>query len=898
MAISKFDKFVNKDWSWTTPITKLPELDFAGFNEVLNQQQSQIDQVGLLSSKRPNVLNNQADLELYQGYQKDVDTALDTVSKEYGKGITAGNMAYKNYLNQFRKDWSPGGRADILNKRNEAYNSGIAAIDKFYADDTSPVNKTLAKRQLQEQLSKPINVDPSTGQFTNFSQPELYKNPDVNKAIDEMLKEIKANGNTTFLGDTNKDWWIQKIQSETREPERIKLAYQALASQPEYAAQIQRDADYKAMTIDPATHQAAYENTLNTNLANLTQTAEDAKKDKQSTIDWQNTLRQQGYNVKADGDFEALTEKATKEFLDSQKQSVADGLLKYNFKNQMISEVDKGYLGYALRGAYQKIDNDHFFNQAKKAMVDASLKQEENSINMWRAQMEFAPKDQSSVTVVSGIAQKLPEIQTYHQDLKKQLGDVEKNVDKALSNSTTFRGWTKENVAEAYNTWNKVTGNTPEERKANYKALLAQKSDYPFTDQQVDEIFKEMNGAGDGVIKTSLRSLGQLQSEVHRVEEGQAAIAKQYIATPEGQADIAELRRNAPSGYKYLSDAELAAKAVSDPASFTSDKDSMSKSLSPGNAAKNFSYNMEKNVPKQEKNGTKYNWGSLGTFELYANNNDKTLKPTLDGIGQAIETGTGQNFSSFGQAGLVYKNKDGEKVDPGKSRKVQTMTPTVTLDGRPVIRVGMSITGERGGSYAGFTDIDVVPGSVENIQLLTGAKKAYAEKLKNEGPEAAQGILHVIEALEGKNHIDRGAMDIQVNNLNLNNTSPEPIYVSELDPITGQPKLIDVRTLGWQAKNLEKDENINGYGYGLYGFSTYTGPAVGNVFQDEEGRKILSQPVGQPGVFVFGSADAALKDRLAKSILANTPVEVTETKVHTNGQTSRKTEITKTTKSE
>lgn len=898
MAINKFDRFVNKDWSWKTAIPKLPELDMAGFNEVLQQQQTQIDQVGLLSDKRPNVLNNKADLELYQGYKQDVEKALDNVSTEYTKGITAGNLAYKNYLNQFRKDWSPGGRADILNKRNEAYQTGLKSIDDFYKDDSSPVNKTLAKRQLQAQLANPINMDPATGQFTNISTPELYKNPDVNKAIDEMLKEIKANGNTTFLGDTNKDWWIQKIQSETREPERIKLAYQALSQQPEFSSQINRDAQYKALTIDPVKYQENFINQQNSALKSIEAVAEKAKTDPTATQQLQNMLRAEGYNVQPDGKYGPLTEKATKEFLEKKKSDVQSNISGFDLNAQLRGDVDKSYLGYALRGAYQKRDIDPFFNQAKKAMMDASLKQEENSINMWRAQMEFAPKDQSSVTVVSGIAQKLPEIQTYHQDLKKQLGDVEKNVDKALSNSTTFKGWTKENVAEAYNTWNKVTGNTPEERKANYKALLAQKSDYPFTDQQVDEIFKEMNGAGDGVIKTSLRSLGQLQSEVHRVEEGQAAIAKQYIATPEGQADIAELRRNAPSGYKYLSDAELAAKAVSDPASFTSDKDSMSKSLSPGNAAKNFSYNMEKNVPKQVKNGTKYNWGSLGTFELYANNNDKTLKPTLDGIGQAIETGTGLNFSSFGQAGLVYKNKDGEKVNPGKSRKVQTMTPTVTLDGRPVIRVGMSITGERGGSYAGFTDIDVVPGSVENIQLLTGAKKAYAEKLKNEGPEAAQGILHVIEALEGKNHIDRGAMDIQVNDLNLSNTSPEPIYVSEPDPITGKPKLVDVRTLGWQAKNLEKDENINGYGYGLYGFSTYTGPAVGNVFQDEEGRKILSQPVGQPGVFVFGSADAALKDRLAKSILANTPVEVTETKVHTNGQSSRKTEITKTTKSE
>ena len=103
MPISKYDKFIDKNWSWTTPIQKLPEIDFEGFSKALEQQQTQNDQVGLLSDKRPNVLNNQPDLELYQGYKKDVESALNNVSQEYTKGITAGQLAYKNYLNHRSK---------------------------------------------------------------------------------------------------------------------------------------------------------------------------------------------------------------------------------------------------------------------------------------------------------------------------------------------------------------------------------------------------------------------------------------------------------------------------------------------------------------------------------------------------------------------------------------------------------------------------------------------------------------------------------------------------------------------------------------------------------------------------------------------------------------------------
>lgn len=896
--VNKFDRPVQKDWSWQTAQLKAPTLDYEMLNSIAMEKQAEYDNIASLNALVPNALQNPDDLAKQQEYRALVEQGTKATTDAYMKSASAGAMSYRDFKNQVQKAWQPGGSADMLNKRYQGYYAAEKAIDEYYKDDTSPVNKTLAKQRLKEQAAQPTGWDPATGKYNVINTPELYKNPNINKAINEMLSEIKANGDTQFLGDQNKSWWLQKIQTETREPERIKLAYQALSSQPEYAAQIQRDADYKSMTIDPAKHQAAYENTLNTNLANLTQTAEDAKKDKQSTIDWQNTLRQQGYNVKADGDFGALTEKATKEFLDSQKQSVADGVSKYNFKNQMISEVDKGYLGYALRGAYKKVDGDLLFNQAKKAQMDFSLKKEENSINMWRAQMEFAPKDQASTTAVSSIAQQLPEIQTYHKDLKDQLSATEKKVDESLNKSKTFKGWTKENVAEAYNTWNKVTGNTPEERKANYKALLAQKSDYPFTDEQVNMIFEEMNGAGDGMIKTTLKTLGQLQSEVGRVEEGQAHIASQYINTPEGRENLKSIERYRTPGE---TDQQLATRAINNPGDFNRPYKGNNPMGEIAGARPQDGVDFVSKMNRQIKDNpskTQYDWGSLGTVEIYANSDDKVLKPTLDGISQALETGTGLNFSSFGQAGLVYKNKDGEEVDAGKSRKVVNMAPTVGLKGQPVIRVGMSITGERGGSYAAFTDIDVVPGSVEQVQLMTGMKKAYVEKLKNEGAIAAQPYLDVIESLQGKDGMDRGAIDSQVKSLNLNNTSDNTIYTTEYNPITGEPTLVDVTKYGWKSKNLEKDENIGGYGYELWGFNTATGNVVGNTFIDSQGRRILSPAVGQPGAFTFGSSDAALKDRQGKYILSETPVEVKETKVNRSGQSQKTTEITKTTKSE
>lgn len=868
MAISKFDKFVNKDWSWTTPITKLPELDFAGFNEVLNQQQSQIDQVGLLSSKRPNVLNNQADLELYQGYQKDVDTALDTVSKEYGKGITAGNMAYKNYLNQFRKDWSPGGRADILNKRNEAYNSGIAAIDKFYADDTSPVNKTLAKRQLQEQLNKPINVDPSTGQFTNFSQPELYKNPDVNKAIDEMLKEIKENGDTTFLGDTNKSWWIQKIKSETREPERIKLAYQALSQQPEYSSQINRDAQYKALTVDPVKYQEQFTNQQTGALKSLESISEKAKTDPQSATELQTLLRQEGYNVQVDGKYGPLTEKATKEYLDKKKSDVQSNISGFDLNQQLRNDVNKSYLGYALRGAYEKKDVDLIFNQAKKAMLDDSRKREENQINRDRLTYEFAGKDQSQILAVDSIAQQLPEIQKHYQDLKTQRDSTEKTLNKTLSNSRAFKGWNMDNVAQAYQKWQDVTGATEAEKKANYKAALNQGGSFQFTDDQVDLLYQEMNApVGEGALKTTLEAFNNVQNEVNRFEEGQQAIASQYIETPEGQARLNVLKRG--NIRPEESDVDIIKRATSDPNSFEYD-DGTGRKFNP---AVNFMSHMSDDIKAQQKQGKNYDWGVLGTTEIHAGTKDTTLKPAYDMIAGAIETGTGDNFTTFGVAGLTFKGNDGVVIEDAEAKKVGKMAVTKDLAGNPILKIGVTITKPDGKTKDGFTEVAIVPGSAISYELQSGLTNAYISKFNAGEKVAAQGVLDNLDAIRGKNGINDASIDIQVKNMNLNNTQDEGLMT--INPQTKE--VVPIKSLGWQSKNLSNRANIGGMSYETYGINTPSGNYVADVVIDPTtgAKVIVPSLVGQP---LYSSAAGVSKNRLGKQILSQAQVEVTKQK--------------------
>jgi hypothetical protein len=879
MPIGKFDRFVQKNWDWKTSIPTLPQLDVAGFQDVMNQQQSQIDQVGLLSDKKPNVLNNQPDMELYQTYKQDVDKALNHVSEEYSKGVTSGQLAYKNYLQQFRKDWSPGGRADILNKRSEAYQTGLKAIDEFYKSDASPVNKTLAKKQLADQLKNPISVNPTTGQFTSITTPELYKDAEVNKAVDEMLKEIKANGDTSFLGTDTKDWWIKKIQTETREPERIKLAYQALSQQPQYASQIERDTEYKALQTDPTKYQAAYESKQKSALDQLTQANEKAKSDPNAAKELQNLLRQEGYNVTVDGQYGPMTEKAAKEYLDQKKKDVQGNIQGFNLKDQLRNDVNQSYQNYALRGAYEKRDIDLTFNQAKKAIMDDARKREENQINRDRLNFEFNVKDQSQILAVDGIAQQLPEIQKQYQDTKASRDQLKAKLDQTLSQSKAFNGWKMEDVGQAYQKWQQVQGNTEAEKKANYKAALNQGSAFQFTDQQVDLLYQEMNAPdGQGTLKTSLQGYSQAQNEVSRYEDGQKQIAAQYVNTPKGKESIKQLRDNSPEAFKQLSDQELVQKAITNPEQFEKNKTLASKVggmsvVDFPNPAERFNQQLQTGVKSDIKNGKSYDWGVLGTTEIYAGTKDTTLKPIYDMVAGAIETGTGNNFSTFGLAGLRFKDNKGDDLEDSEAKKVSKVAVTKDMNGNPILKVGVTVTKPNGKSEDGYTEVSLVPGSALIREVQSGLTNAYLSKINAGETIAAQGILDNLDAIQGRNGITEAAIDVQTKSLNLLNTKDEGLLT--VNPQTGE--VVPISSLGWQSKDLNNDATIAGRNYKTYGLNTPSGNYLANVIVDPAtGAKVLVPSLD--GSSTFSSASGIQKDRLGKQLQAAAGVIVTKTK--------------------
>lgn len=868
--INKFDKAVAKDWSWNTIVPKLPELDVKGLEDVMQQNQSQIDQISLISEKKPNVLNNAADMKLYQEYKSDIDNGLESVSNAYKQGVANGSLEYKRLLSKIRSDWSPGGRAYALNSRYAAYGEANKQIEDFYKDDTNPVNKTLAKKELADQLKSDISFDPATGTFTTISTPNTYKNPNINKAIDTMLNEIKANGDTQLLG-SDKDWWIKKIQTETREPERIKLAFQALSQQPEYASQIDRDVKYKSLTTDKDAYIKAFNEGEANRISNLESSINSAKNDPSKVKDLQQELRDAGYNVDVDGKYGPLTQSAIDSYLSDSKKKSQERIDNFDYNSSLRQDVYKSYENYATRGAFQKREVTPIFNQAKKAMLDDLRKREENAINRDRLNFEFADRDQSQITVVDGVAQQLPKIDKYHDDLKKQETEYLNGINKTISNSPTFKGWTLDNVALAYQKWSKVEGATEAEKIQNFKNLLNENGSYQFNDRQVESLYQEMNAPrGEGALLTALEQYGNIRSEKSRIEETQNEISSQYILTPEGKENVKRLNEFRQPGE---SDLDLVRRVTTNPEQFRKTRllgsagGGYESTLDVGEA---YRSNMRRDVEKQQKNGMKYDLGTLGTYEVYTGNTDKSLKPTLDAVAKAIETGTGNNFSSFGLSGLNFKDNKGEDLPEGEAKKVMGMGVTKNIKGEPILKVNVNVTKKDGKSKDGYTEIALVPNSALAGEIKRGLTNAYVQKYKNGEIREAAGILDNIDAIEGKDGLKQASIDKQLKSLNLKNTSrPNNMYIKSGDEI------IPVSTLGWQVRDLEDDALIQGRQFKTFGAVTKTGNYLLDVYTNENGDMIV---VPNNGSNIYTSSSGIAKQRLSKRILSDSAVEVTKTK--------------------
>ena len=859
--LSKYDRPVQKDWTYPESIVPaMPTLNYEMLNSMLAQQQGQFDLARTISEKQPQVLQTEGDLALYDQYKQMVDTGLQSVTNAYAsQGAAEGSRAYREYINNVRKAWQPTGIASALNDRHTSYYAAKKQLEDYYKDDVRNVNKTLSLKQLQDQLNTPINYQ--DGRYQQIVAPQTYKDPDFRKAINDMIKQIDDSGDTTFLGDRNKSWWIEKIKTTGRPEDKIRLATQALSEQPEFAAQIQRDAQYQALSIDPDKYQSNFNSKLDKQLSNL-ETQLNSKQGKE-------ILEQQGYDT-------SDLKKAKQDFLADQKSLAQQKKDSFDLNTELSRDVTNDYMNYAAGFSSQKIDKDLIYNKklADQAKIQASRERTQAllSINDSLIQRE-AP----SVTVTSGIAQQLPELDKHYTDLKSKQSEIKSGIDKSLTDpKSTFYGWKMEDVAAAQNLWTNTMSKLPanattEQKEQAFANALQSSGTYQWKPDQIEKVTNEFRSVNGSSMAPAFSAYQETQNEIERVDNARTNVGLQFIKTPEGKEAFKNISGKRNPGE---TDEQLVQRALSNPEQFNV-KGQRNAFPEPGTLRKSADYNpaqifknqMERGI-KENTSNTNYDWGDMATYQVGFNKGDKSFLQVGNSIGSAITNGTQYQFSSEGKQGLTFRDSNGDVIKNVSKVDMGDFVVGKNSKGLPVINYKATVTPQGGKTQDAVVSIDIVAGSPEWEQIKKGLEGAYVAKVNAGEQISANAIADIINTVEKGVNLSDASTQVMVNNLTKSKTQP----LNDILFPDASGNLVPGSHMGYSGIDTKNTyQTIDPQTGATMTYETFGlmdqsgGKYVAEVFISPNGQKVVTN--------IKSNMSSINQDRKGKEIIAKTPVE-------------------------
>lgn len=873
MPINKYDRLgPQKDWSWNTYIPQLPQINYELWDQMLGQQQNQLEQSKLISQKVPNALQTEDDLAKQQQYKQLVEQGLNDVTKAYTEqGIQAGNRAYKDYVNNIKQQWQPSGLASVLESRYQGYQQGKKAIDDYYKDETNPVYKQYAYDQLNNQVASGTGYDPTTGKYNTVATPELFKNPNLRKAILEGIKEIDESGTTQFLGDLNKDWWIQKIKTSGRPEDKVRLMTEALMQQPEFANELKVEGWYQNRDGNAKGRADQYIQSQKDQLKNLEGLHSEAEKGK-GVKEWQTFLAQEGYDVTPDGKFGAATKQAGKDYLEKQK-----GIIDQNEKDPNLQAsvsqktLQKTYTNYALGFVDKKVEKDLIFNKAKDAIMNASIQRARTQalISGFDA-LKPTPNSNVLVTPTTGV-----DLETSFSQLKANQ-ETTKQFEQQLNDGLTknknsvFYGWTPSNVAEAQRLFDSIPNNvTGEERKAQFKQLLANNSDYKFNPQQSEDIFNAVQT--NPSIKQGFEELQKMKENEQMLKDYNGEIAGQYVDTPEGKKAIVMLNSFRQPGE---TDAQLAARALANPKDFDetsgSVRDVRSGLQVPMDWGNEFAERMKSDVKKQQKSGMQYK--TQNGYVVSFGNQDDFMKPSIDMLNSAITNQSTFDFKSEGKAGLIFRNDDGSEYD-GNQRPV--ITDSRIANGK-LVATGWIGTGDKKKKVTSVIDLD--PGNPMTYEIKEGLEKTLAYSAQVGSKHDIEGLARNLLFLNGYDWSKAATQQSAA----YNKAQPQNITMVRPDG-----KDVTTSSMGLNTEPVKSEQYLDDKGqlrtFHTYAAKTKSGETkflnVADVY-DKQGNVIGKRVVQEPDGTQYHSTVSGIDIiNTANSVILRTPVEATRSKV-------------------
>ena len=895
MAINRFDRQSRYDWGWETSIPVLPQLNFEGLDAVMAQTQMGIDQGNLISTKMPNALPTVQDQQLFQEYKSTIDNGLKQVTDIYTtQGLKAGQAAQNQFLRKIQDAWSSGGIADVLNQRYQGYGKAVEELKKFRTDDKRGINSKYAQYDLNQMLEAPINYNPATRQYQTITTPELFKDPDLRVAAQEMLKNIEEDGGTQFSNLS--PGIIQKIQSEGRSAEKLRLAMAALMEMPEFVSQIDRDTFVQTNEYGLSNTKRDASRELNKTYSKVEGFYNKAKnsKDPKEIREFQNYLSQQGYSVPANGKFDSETQAQADKFLNdaksvyNKKPEEIDDLQAQDF---VRSNIKENYLNYAGGFANLKVEKDLIFDkvylQRQKIAADRA-----NTQALIASNEKFLPMKADDTSVVASQPVQLGNfVQALDKGKQTQMSAYQ-TAEQIKAQDPMFKGWKNEDIVAAYREFENIAKANPGANPNDLKAMFNQKfSNYlqgqGNTGVPGADLFEYVSQGRNSPTIASIDSLWSADESVNSMSGLIADYGNTYATTPEGQANIQKLRS---AGYgQGINDAQLIQDVVNNPTKYQ--KTSNTNSVVAGaylpqkstfNHGTEFVANMSRDIANQSKVNPELYKDKMSNSAILQGKGDEFLVPVLNRYGEDINNGAyGSYVSEGGQSALFYKmpkageGREGADIDAG-TFKYETMAIDLDENGKTVIVY--SGTGKDGKTVVpAYTRITPTAYQVGEIRQGLAGQLAMAKQ--NGDYQKQLEIGKKILGLGDAKWSDYRNFDVAGTKLNNKNTSDEPVY----QMINGTP----TRMEGFRISN-DRLKNQFTDGQNIYetevvhAWSPYSNQSKTlnvSIIRDASGREIkVAIPTSQ-GTLDYGSAANVIINNKNKEILATIPVEMEATKI-------------------
>lgn len=704
---------------WYVPKEIMPNIE--AWSGLLQKQQSEFDATKmLLSDKLPKYLQTEEDRQLFTQYKNLTDQTLDNLTRQYQEnGVTAGNQAMKDAVRLFNREWMPGGIANVLEDRYNAYQKGLEEIEKTYKDDPRGINKQFAQDQLRRQLSNPINYNKDTGEYSRISTPELFKDPNIQSLILKAVDQVKESGNTDIIRLS--PTMLQKIKTEGRSADVLANIAESIYEQ--YPQQLAIESWYRGKNLDPLKVQENYNANIDKRISQQEQIL-NKQMTKEEIKALQSELVKNGYDLKIDGVLGKDTRSALEKQISKNKTDLLNKKEAFDFNKYVQSEIKSDYNTFARSFANQKVDKSIIFDQAALTQQKIAASRR-NTQSLISAAQQIANPETNLVGATPDRGINLEHWTKQKENANKSLQEANIVYSKLMNGKAgQVLGTDANNVAGLIEAYSK-TGGDP---NAFYN--LIQSDPKYLSSRKIDlkAAFDYIQTNGD-VISQATDAVIQAQQNKDLLKTTEKSVTRHYV-TSDGKSDFEYLKKQ----YKkpWESDEQFLDAVMNKDSRFNKTQSTSVRRNDFTDSKENISSNeaeiflsKRNRVVKESKDPTYAK--SVRTVEISAPTEDKAVGGFAKSILADIDNNDYYGYVDEGQQGFSWKTKEGK----GKEGIVSNKRVSIVSfgdTGKPQIKVTGIIKNKDGEEDYVETYLNIPDLRTDQVKQVVLASKAQAKR--------------------------------------------------------------------------------------------------------------------------------------------------------------------------